>query len=115
MSGLTLEGKVGYVSGPPISLSRAGITHRISGPGGTVFINPEEEKKGAKILASYTYNIENAELIATTFNAAKLVKKRGIDPIEAVSVLPALVEYLQKNEGEDETLDEILDVISEEQ
>lgn len=96
---MNLEGQVLYVSGPPNSVHRAGVDSYSTGPGGTVFIRDENDI--TKILASYTYSLENAEFIATAFKVAKRVQEKGYDPIDALRGLPALLDIVKEYEEVD--------------
>jgi len=90
---MELEGRIEYIDGPPIGIDRVDVDQCSTGPGGTVYIRDEDNR--AKILASYTYTEENAELIATSFKVAKMARDRGYDPLEAVKALPALLDFVE--------------------
>lgn len=93
---MDLEGQVQYVSGPPICILDAGLDNYSTGPGGTVFI--EDESGGAKVVASYTHSMENAELISTAFKVAMKAQEKGYDPIDALRSLSALLDLVEKYE-----------------
>lgn len=94
---MDLEGQVQYVSGPPICIHHdAGLDNYSTGPGGTVFIRDEDDR--AKVVASYTRSMENAELIAIAFKVAKMAQEKGYDPIDALRGLPTLLNFVEKYE-----------------
>jgi len=101
---MNLEGRVQYVSAPPVSIHDAGLDHYSTGPGGTVFIRDEDGE--TKVVASYTYSMENAELIATAFKVAKKAQEKGYDPIDTLRALPALLDLVEEYENFEHGVDD---------